>query len=178
MARPLSAKLARRYYGPYEVLERVGSVAYRLRLPEGSRIHNVFHVSLLREFVAGDNFQQVDLPADFRGSQPIAEPLEFLESRTVLHGGTPVEQLLVRWSDNPATPTWETATSIRKSFPHIPLEGKLVLDAGGVDRRPTTPQDEEVVIEDDMGEQGSVARSLRPRDRLKQPIRFTNFVPK
>ena len=39
VARPISAKLSRRFYGPFEVLARVGPVAYRLRLPEGSRIH-------------------------------------------------------------------------------------------------------------------------------------------
>ncbi|KAL6225843.1 hypothetical protein ACLB2K_004692 [Fragaria x ananassa] len=46
-------KLSPRYIGPYEIIERVGSLAYRLVLPsELSRIHNVFHVSMLRKFIA------------------------------------------------------------------------------------------------------------------------------
>ncbi|KAL6209665.1 hypothetical protein ACLB2K_020605 [Fragaria x ananassa] len=46
-------KLSPRYIGPYEIIERVGSLAYRLVLPpELSRIHNVFHVSMFRKYIA------------------------------------------------------------------------------------------------------------------------------
>ena len=46
-------KLTPRFIGPYEILERVGKVAYRLALPHDmDRIHNVFHVSMLRKYVS------------------------------------------------------------------------------------------------------------------------------
>ncbi|KAJ9174358.1 hypothetical protein P3X46_017388 [Hevea brasiliensis] len=44
-------KLSPRFIGPYEVLERVGHLAYQLALPpELEKIHNVFHVSMLRRY--------------------------------------------------------------------------------------------------------------------------------
>ena len=45
-------KLNPRYIGPFEIVDGIGSVAYRLDLPEEfSRVHNVFHISMLRKYI-------------------------------------------------------------------------------------------------------------------------------
>ena len=44
-------KIKPRFYGPYRIMHRVGEVAYELELLEGSRIHNIFHVSCLKKAV-------------------------------------------------------------------------------------------------------------------------------
>ena len=45
-------KLSPRFIGPFEILERIGTVAYRLALPPSmSGVHEVFHVSMLRKYI-------------------------------------------------------------------------------------------------------------------------------
>jgi hypothetical protein len=47
-------KLAPKYYGPYKVLQRIGSMDYKLELPPYSRVHQVFHIYFLKK-VIGNN---------------------------------------------------------------------------------------------------------------------------
>jgi len=44
-------KLAPRYCGPFEILERIGTLAYKIALPMTVNVHDVFHVSLLKKYV-------------------------------------------------------------------------------------------------------------------------------
>ena len=55
-------KIARKYYSPYKVLDRHGSVAYKLELHVGSQVHSVFHVSQLKKSV-GDVSTATQLPS-------------------------------------------------------------------------------------------------------------------
>jgi hypothetical protein len=48
-------KIEPRYCGPFEVLDRVGPLAYRLSLPPTVKEHNVIHVSLLNKYVHDSN---------------------------------------------------------------------------------------------------------------------------
>ena len=53
-------KLSPRYIGPFQILERLGPIAYRVALPPGfEQIHNVFHVSMLRSYLR-DLFHVID----------------------------------------------------------------------------------------------------------------------
>ena len=63
-------KLSPRFIGPYEILERIGPVAYRLALPPKlAKVHNVFHVSMLRRYRSDRSHilpvQDIQVQADF-----------------------------------------------------------------------------------------------------------------
>jgi hypothetical protein len=49
------AKLPARFCGPFEILGRIGPVAYMLALPTSMTVHNVFHVSLLKKYIPDSN---------------------------------------------------------------------------------------------------------------------------
>jgi len=80
--RPYS-KLAFKYYSPYTVLERVGTVAYKLQLPPGSLIHPVFHISQLKSFHPNYTPVYVDLPKVRDLSIVDTRPEAILERRLV-----------------------------------------------------------------------------------------------
>lgn len=54
LAKRINQKLSLCYFGPYEILEKRGAVAYRLKLPNDSKVHPVFHASLLKKSIATD----------------------------------------------------------------------------------------------------------------------------
>lgn len=73
-------KLSQCYYGPFRVLESIGTVSYRLELPSGACIHNVFHVALLKKYEGAPPVAPVLLPSIVRG-RVVPEPEAVLKTR-------------------------------------------------------------------------------------------------
>jgi len=67
-------KLALRYYGPYTVLQRIGSMAYKLGLPPSSRVHLVFHISCLNKVINDNKSIQTLVPQINEEGKIILEP--------------------------------------------------------------------------------------------------------
>ncbi|GKE66570.1 putative reverse transcriptase domain-containing protein [Tanacetum coccineum] len=92
-------KLALRYVGPFEILERIGPVAYRLRLPEElSGVHDTFHVSNLKKCLADASLHvslneiKVDKTLRF-----IKEPVEILGREIKSLKRSKIPLVKVRW---------------------------------------------------------------------------------
>jgi hypothetical protein len=130
----IHAKLAARYFGPYPIIARVGAVAYRLKLPDGSRVHPVFHVSLLKKAV-GNYHEEEALPELEGEGGVLIEPEEVLASRTVQVQGEKVNQVLIRWKGQMIDEaTWEDKIAMKSQFPTFCLEDKTVFSGGSIDR--------------------------------------------
>lgn len=107
------SKLAPRYYGPYRILEHIGSEAYRLELPARAKIHNVFHVALLKTFRGSPPTQIFPLPEIVHG-QVVPTPAKIV--RTRLNRG--VWELLVQWQGlQAADATWEKLQELKNLYP-------------------------------------------------------------
>ena len=115
-------KLASRYIGPFEIRARVGEVAYRLVLPpELSRIHPVFHVSMLRKYIADPSHvlqpQAVELSEDLTYEEfPVTivdRQIRQLRTKEVL-------MVKVLWSNHTVEHcSWEIEAAIRDSYPYL-----------------------------------------------------------
>ena len=74
-----SRKLSPRFCGQFEILKRIGKVAYELKLPEDWKIHNISHVSLLKEYVTIPNHVLPDLSKTAPEGELLAESEKILK---------------------------------------------------------------------------------------------------
>ena len=75
-------KLSPKYYGPYKVLQKIGTMAYKLELHATSRVHPVFHVSCLKKVMGNKIPVQTILPELDGEGKTILEPEAVKETRT------------------------------------------------------------------------------------------------
>ncbi|KAG6397757.1 hypothetical protein SASPL_144218 [Salvia splendens] len=83
-------KLAPRYFGPFGIEARIGSTAYPLQLPVSSRIHPVFHVSLLKRAI-GEEVADPTLPDGVVEHEPPFLPEAVLDRHSVDREGDSVD---------------------------------------------------------------------------------------
>jgi hypothetical protein len=111
--------LAPRFCGPFKILARIGPMAYQLALPTNLKIHNVFHVSLLNNYVhdlthmIDWNLVQVEPKGEFQ-----EEPLHILDKREIALWNKIVAQVKVKWNHfSPEEATWELEEELQKYHP-------------------------------------------------------------
>ncbi|GJY40156.1 putative reverse transcriptase domain-containing protein [Tanacetum coccineum] len=115
-------KLAPRFVGPFEIIEKVGLVAYRLRLPEElNGVHDTFHVSNLKKCLADPTLQvpldeiQVDVKLNF-----VEELVEILEREFKKLKRSRIAIVKVRWNSKCGPEfTWEREDHMRLKYPHL-----------------------------------------------------------
>ena len=107
-------KLSPKFYGPYQVLQCIGEVAYMLALPPTAKIHPVFNVSCLKKVIGNNCRIQTSLPKlDEEGSIWL-QPEQVLDTRDRQLWCCMIREVLVKWKDtSPEDATWEPATILQ-----------------------------------------------------------------
>ena len=110
-------KLSPRFIGPYEVIEKVGPVAYRLALPpELEKIHSVFHVSMLRRYRSDPShvvsLETIELRPDLTYEE---EPVEILAREVKELRNKKIPLVKVLWRNHKTEEaTWESEETMRQ----------------------------------------------------------------
>jgi hypothetical protein len=115
------AKLAARFCGPFEILERIGPIAYILALPASMTVHNVFHVSLLKKYVLDAN-HVIDwnvIQVEPEGVLQV-HPMCILNRKRKQLQNLAIELVKVQWTwYNPEDVTWEHEDAMCAEYPHL-----------------------------------------------------------
>nr|GEZ54241.1 hypothetical protein [Tanacetum cinerariifolium] len=124
-------KLNPRYIGPFKILAKVRTIAYRLELPEQlSRVHSTFHVSKLKKCMADEPLAipldeiQVDDKLNF-----VEEPIEIMNREVKRLKQSCILIVKVRWNSKRGPEfTWEREDQMQKKYPHLFLNSAPMAD--------------------------------------------------
>nr|GEX16899.1 putative reverse transcriptase domain-containing protein [Tanacetum cinerariifolium] len=114
-------KLAPRFVGPFEIIKKVGPVAYRLDLHEKlNGVHDTFHVSNLKKCLADPTLQ---VPLDkirVDAKNFMEEPVEILEREFKKLKHSRIAIVKVRWNSKRGPEfTWEHEDQMKLKYPHL-----------------------------------------------------------
>ncbi|XP_017974478.1 PREDICTED: uncharacterized protein LOC108661560 [Theobroma cacao] len=118
----MKGKLSPRYIGPFEILERVGAMAYHLALqPELSNIHFVFYVSMLRKYNLNPShvirYETIQLKDDLNYKE---QPIALLDLQVKKLRSKDVASVKVLWENHTSEEVmWEAEEEMRTKYPHL-----------------------------------------------------------
>ncbi|XP_042380457.1 uncharacterized protein LOC121972907 [Zingiber officinale] len=120
----MKGKLSPRFIGPFEIIDRVGTLAYRVALSLNlAGVHNVFHVSMLRKYMSNPshvlNYASLQLTLGLAYEEKSEQILDIQERK--LRRRT-IKMVKVKWLNHPdeeATCTWEIESNIRDHYPEF-----------------------------------------------------------
>jgi hypothetical protein len=115
-------KLSPRFIGPYEILGRVGAVAYRLALPPNlSAIHPIFHVSMLRKYMSDPSHVLEVHPIELGDDMVYKVQQEAIVDRQVRKLRLKdIASVKVKWKGHShEKATWELEDKMREEYPHL-----------------------------------------------------------
>ena len=110
------------FVGPFEVLERMGKVAYRLALPPSlSRVHNVFHVSMLRKYIPDPShvvdYKPLKLRDDLTYEEQLVKIVDKKEQELKRHT---IHYVKVQWRNQSVREaTWELEDEMKEKYLYL-----------------------------------------------------------
>ena len=112
-------KLGPKYVRPFEVLEKVGALAYRVALPPKlGKIHNVFHVSSLRKYVSNASHMVEIEPIQLNENLAYEEyPIRIVDTMDKILRRAIVKLVKVQWSNyEEREATWELESELKEKY--------------------------------------------------------------
>ena len=111
-------KLSPRFIGPYEIVSKVGPVAYRLKLPpELSSIHDTFHVSMLRKYIPNPSHVPVQLKENLTYEET---PMKIVDHKKQVLRSKVIPLVKVLWKNHEReAATWEPEAQMHRQYPQL-----------------------------------------------------------
>ncbi|CAL0324551.1 unnamed protein product [Lupinus luteus] len=115
-------KLTPKFIGPYQILRKVGPVAYQIALPPLlSNLHNVFHVSQLRKYISDPSHIIEPDSIQLKDNLTFETlPIRIGDRSVKILRGKEIALVKVIWSQsNGEDATWEVEDAMKESYPHL-----------------------------------------------------------